>query len=114
MIMESKTRGGTLPRFDRSGNRRSKLKLDWYYWPDTSSQRKYTHDSAADSSTFSRPDIEDNSLIAWGLAQSQATDGAKTTIDVLCGEGVDLRKRPLAIETTYMTYRGTRLETQRQ
>ncbi|KAF2828409.1 hypothetical protein CC86DRAFT_465246 [Ophiobolus disseminans] len=93
MAMDSKTFGVTLTRersrLDRIDSRRRKI--DWQYWPDTNDQQKYLDASAAETYIRSRPDIEDESLIAWGLAQAKATDGAQTTIDVLYGEGVDLQ-----------------------
>lgn len=79
------------PRLDRIDSRRRKI--DWQYWPDTSTQAKYTDDSAAHASVLSRPDIEDEALISWGLAQSQIAKDVETTVDVLYGEGIDLRKR---------------------
>jgi hypothetical protein len=83
-------------------NDRRRRKIDWLYWPDTSTQVDYTGDSLTDIGTTHRPDIEDEAIISWGLAQSQnMTPGA--TIEVLCGEGTALCKCPLAIEKTCST-----------
>jgi hypothetical protein len=79
-------------RFDRIDRRR---KVDWQRWPDTSTQPQFVGDSLACASISRRPEIEDELLIAWGLAQAHAATGAETTIDVLHGEGTDLRKCPV-------------------
>jgi hypothetical protein len=96
--MESRTNGAL--RFDRTHSRRPKLKPEWHQWPDTSTQHKYINENNAGLGIFSRPDIGDESMIAWGLAQSHATDGSNTTMDVLYGEGLDLRKHAVAIKVS--------------
>ncbi|KAF1837364.1 hypothetical protein BDW02DRAFT_491758 [Decorospora gaudefroyi] len=71
------------PRKDRIVRGR---RIDWHYWPDTNSQQHFA-EQALDLDETSRPDVEDDSLIPWGLAQASETKGGGTSIDVLCGEG---------------------------
>jgi alpha-mannosidase len=81
------------PRLDRIDSRRRKI--DWLYWPDTSAQNKHRHDCNTTEhaeSISSRPDIEDEELITWGLAQNPTSGDAEATVDILYGEGTDLRK----------------------
>jgi hypothetical protein len=82
-------------------NDRRRRKIDWLYWPDTSTQVDYTDDSLMNIGITNRPDIEDEAIISWGLAQSQnMKPGA--TIEVLCGEGTALCKYPLAIRNVML------------
>jgi hypothetical protein len=86
-------------RLDRIDSRRRKI--DWQYWPDTSAQYKYRHDSDITVHTeniSNRPDIEDEELITWGLVQSPTSRDAAATIDILYGEGTDLRKYQAAMK----------------
>lgn len=70
-------------------DRRYRSSIDWQYWPDVSGQRQYA-DTILDPATMSRPDIEDDALIAWGLAQSEASKNQNVKIDLLLGEGINL------------------------
>jgi hypothetical protein len=76
------------PREDRIDRRR---RMDWQYWPDTTSQQHFA-EQALYLNDSSRPDVEDDALIAWGLAQGNDTKGFNTSIDVLYGEGLHLSK----------------------
>jgi hypothetical protein len=60
--------------------------IDWQCWPDTRSQQQYA-ELAFDTDDKSRPDVEEDALIAWGLAQGNGTKGLDVNIDVLCGDG---------------------------
>lgn len=87
----------------------SRRKIDWLYWPDTSTQVDYTDDSLAHVGVTSRPDIEDEAIISWGLAQSlKMKSGA--TVDVLYGEGTALRKCPSVTRRVCWAERNARLE----
>ncbi|KAF1947773.1 hypothetical protein EJ02DRAFT_390991 [Clathrospora elynae] len=73
-------------------DRRGRPNIDWQYWPDTTSQQHFAK-RVHDLDTRSRPDIEDDALIAWGLAQGDDTQGFDTLIDVLYGAGPHLNWR---------------------
>jgi hypothetical protein len=76
--------------FDRMDVRRNKI--DWKYWPDTSNQENYEDDSLLPGEGLHRPDIEDEGLICWGLAESQRQlKEAGAVVDVLCVDGADPR-----------------------
>jgi hypothetical protein len=69
-----------------------RAKIDWKYWPDTSNQEDYADDCIDPGTTLTRPDVEDEGLICWGLAESQRQlKEAGAIVDVLHGEGSDLR-----------------------
>jgi hypothetical protein len=80
-------------RTDRIGSQTRKI--SWQYWPTAPVEQSNTgecQDPPAD--TLARPDIEDETDITWGLAQSEAhvVRGPRARVDVLYGEGTDLRK----------------------
>jgi hypothetical protein len=75
-------------RKDRIDRRRQ---VNWQYWPDTRSQQQFA-ELALGSDDHSRPDVEEDALIAWGLAQGNGTKGLDTSIDVLYGEGSRLSR----------------------
>ena len=83
-----------LGRSDRIDRRRD---VKWQQWPEMRGQ----HHGLDDESLRCRhPDLEDGSLVAWGLQQSQNATGEGIEIDVLYGDGVDLSrndKRHIAI-----------------
>lgn len=63
--------------------------VDWTHWPDPKCQ----YDEMDEQSLLcSHPDLEDGSLIAWGLKLSEQATGDKVEIDVLYGTGTDLSK----------------------
>lgn len=69
-------------------------KIDWRDWPDTSNQEDYADDILAPGQVLRRPDVEDEGLICWGLAESRRqlmSAGAGANVDVLYGEGANLR-----------------------
>ena len=80
-------------RADRIGSQTRKI--SWQYWPtapvEQSGIGEYQEPLV---DTLARPDIEDETDITWGLAQSEAhvARGTKARVDVLYGEGTDLRK----------------------
>lgn len=75
-------------RFDRI-DRRRRARIDWQYWPAIGDQGQYV-DKAYDLDDPNRPDIEDDAVIAWGLAQCDGKKAAEVKIDVLSGNGIDL------------------------
>ncbi|KAF2028024.1 hypothetical protein EK21DRAFT_114228 [Setomelanomma holmii] len=99
-------------RIDRIDNRRRKI--DWQYWPNTDTQQDYKDESRSHAAHSSRPDIEDEAIIPWGLAQSQAPRNESTTIDVLFGEGTALHWKhsvtDRALEIAMNPQDGTRKE----
>jgi hypothetical protein len=79
----------SIPRTDRI-----RRKLDWRYWPTRSIPHDYT---LAHTDTIlgdsKHPELEDQSLLAWGLAQSDLEQNHTATVDILSGRGVDLGKK---------------------
>ncbi|KAI8936960.1 hypothetical protein NX059_006188 [Plenodomus lindquistii] len=71
-------------------DRRRRAAIDWQYWPDTSNQQQYST-TTLDSEIASRPDIEDEALIAWGIIQSKESTDQNVSIDMLIGEGTNFR-----------------------
>ena len=83
-----------LGRSDRIDRRRD---VKWQQWPEMRNQQYELDD---ESLRCRHPDLEDGSLVAWGLQQSQNATGEGIEIDVLYGDGVDLSrndKRHIAI-----------------
>jgi len=77
------------PRTDRIPR-----KLDWRHWPTGSIPRDYTlahADTALEDPK--NPELEDRSILAWGLAQSELGQNHSATVDVLSGREVDLSKK---------------------
>jgi hypothetical protein len=73
----------TTKRSDRIGHRPVK----WQEWP----KKARCHDTLDPVSlSCSHPDLEDGSLIAWGLQQSKKSKGAEVQVDLLYGSGNDL------------------------
>ncbi|KAH6872932.1 hypothetical protein BKA58DRAFT_456590 [Alternaria rosae] len=66
--------------------------VNWLHWPETTSQPHFTNEKL-DLSERSRPDIEDDALISWGLKQARESQGGNTAINVLYGEGPRLQWR---------------------
>jgi hypothetical protein len=88
---------GLHQRLDRIDSRHRKI--NWQYWPENSAPHKDVADShnpldddPAENIEHisSRPDIEDEALIAWGLTQTRTTEDAEATLDVLHGEETNL------------------------
>jgi hypothetical protein len=75
-------------RKDRIDRRRQ---IDWQYWPDTHTQPHFAAQTV-EADDKSRPDVEEDALITWGLAQRNGTKGLDTRIDVLYGEGAHLSR----------------------
>ncbi|KAF9697213.1 hypothetical protein EKO04_004933 [Ascochyta lentis] len=73
-----------LRRSDRIDRRRD---VKWQQWPETTFQQNQLD---AEWSDCSLPDLEDGSLIAWGVQQSQNATGEGVAVDVLYGNGTDL------------------------
>lgn len=71
-------------------DRRCRPVIDWQYWPDPTSQKQNCAGETQNSDIISRPDIEDDALITWGLAQSEVAKGLDVKVDVLYGEGTGL------------------------
>jgi hypothetical protein len=83
----------TRRRTDRIGGQ--KPKTSWQYWPTTSIDQigdTKLVDLLPDA--LSNPDLENEADIAWGIAQSElhVAKGPSARIDLLFGEGADLRK----------------------
>lgn len=79
----------SIPRTDRIPH-----KLDWRQWPTGSIPHDYipAHaDTVIESSKH--PELEDQSLLAWGLAQSELGQNHSATVDVLSGRGLDLGRK---------------------
>ncbi|CAO2647801.1 Nn.00g087230.m01.CDS01 [Neocucurbitaria sp. VM-36] len=72
-------------------DRRRRPQIDWQYWPDTTTQQDDATHNIPGLDITNRPDIEDDTIIAWGLTQSETTTGLKVDIDVLHGEGTNLK-----------------------
>lgn len=87
----------TQSRFDRI-DRRRRARIDWQYWPDIIAQLQYTKKSY-DLDIASRPDVEDEALVAWGLAHSEGKQALDVKIDVLFGKGEKLSKFQRLLET---------------
>lgn len=64
-------------------------RVKWQQWPEFTCPLDDLDDH---SLSCSHPDLEDGSLIAWGLSQSALSTGDKVDIDVLYGSGTDLGK----------------------
>jgi hypothetical protein len=75
-------------RKDRIDRRRQ---IDWQYWPDMRSQQQFA-EQTIEPDDKSRPDVEEDALIAWGLAQGNGTKGLDIGIDMLYGEGPHLSR----------------------
>jgi hypothetical protein len=73
----------------------------WQQWPKVMHQHNTVD---IDSLNCSHPDLEDGSLIAWGLQQSQDSKGEGVDVDVLYGTGTDLSK----VDST-LTYQCTEI-----
>lgn len=74
-------------------------KLDWRHWPTTSIPHDYAlvqPEPLLEPPT--RPELEDQALIAWGLAQSELGKEAGATVDVLYGSGAGLSKFRNAVD----------------
>ncbi|KAJ4377402.1 hypothetical protein N0V83_000227 [Neocucurbitaria cava] len=71
-------------------DRRRRPKIDWQYWPDTTGQHDDATPNIPGLEITTRPDIEDDAIIAWGLAASEKTRDPNVSIDVLHGDGTDL------------------------
>jgi hypothetical protein len=70
-------------------------KFSWQYWPTTDvDQPGFTNYRDRLADVLDRPDLEDDTKLVWGLAQSEAhlKRGPRANVDVLYGEGTDLRK----------------------
>lgn len=76
-----------LRRSDRIDRRRD---VKWQQWPEMGCQQ-YNLDE--DSLKCRHPDLEDGSLLAWGLQQSQSATGKGIEIDILYGNGIDLSRK---------------------
>lgn len=74
-----------LRRSDRIDRRRG---VKWQQWPKMTYQQDMVD---VELLNCSYPDLEDGSLIAWGLQQSQDANGDGVEVDVLFGSGTDLR-----------------------
>jgi hypothetical protein len=81
-------------RKDRIDRRRQ---IDWQYWPDTHCQPQFA-EQTIEPDDKSRPDVEEDALIAWGLAQGNGTKGLDVGIDVLYGEGSHLGRCDFDVE----------------
>lgn len=75
-------------RIDRIDRRRRKI-IDWTKWPDVTKQQQYA-DGAYDLEVTCRPEVEDDGLIAWGLAVTDGSGEPRAKIDVLHGAAADL------------------------
>lgn len=71
------------PRADRIDS--SRRKIDWKIWPEMDSFHAEASTKIISNSQIDRPDIEDEEMIAWGLAQSEVISGAPATVDILYG-----------------------------
>lgn len=83
----------TRRRADRIGAK--KRKISWQYWPTTSvDQIGETKLVDFHPNVQRHPDLEDEADICWGLAQSElhVARGPRAKVDVLYGDGNDLRK----------------------
>ena len=75
-------------------------KINWLYWPDTVPPSDNADDSLIREGIVSRPDIEDQNLIEWGLGQSQLVESG-STVDVMCMEGATPREFSTALKTSF-------------
>ncbi|KAJ8107400.1 hypothetical protein OPT61_g8894 [Boeremia exigua] len=76
-----------VPLLQRSNRNDRHRNIQWQLWPRTARQ---PDDFDAESLECDHPDLEDGSLIAWGLRQSKDASGEGVQIDVLYGSGTDL------------------------
>ena len=79
----------SVPRTDRI-----RRNLDWRHWPTRSIPHDYmlTHaDTVLEDPKH--PELEDQSLLAWGLAQNELGKNHSATVDILIGRDVDLGKK---------------------
>lgn len=79
------------PQVDRIDPRRRK-EIDWQYWPSTRDLHLDSTNKTLELDLLDRPDIEDDTLIEWGLARSENATGRDVNIDVLHGNGVNLSR----------------------
>ncbi len=79
----------SVPLMHRSDRIDRRREVQWQLWPKVACQHD---DLDAESLSCSHPDLEDGSLIAWGLRQSKDASGKGVQVDVLYGSGTDLRK----------------------
>lgn len=71
-------------------DRRRRPMVHWHYWP-TASQQPYAPSTPDQLDKPSRPEVEDEALIAWGLAQSkEESKNSRVTVHLLYGEGANL------------------------
>jgi hypothetical protein len=75
-------------RIDRQRNVR------WQDWPDITCQQGLIDELDPESNHSDHPDLEDSAVIAWGLKHSESSKGERVEVDVLYGEGTNLRKVP--------------------
>jgi hypothetical protein len=68
-------------------------KLEWRHWPTRSIPHDYglAHTKSILEEP-KEPELEDQSLVAWGLAQSELGQNHSATVDVLSARGVDPSK----------------------
>ncbi|KAF3002104.1 hypothetical protein E8E13_009803 [Curvularia kusanoi] len=63
--------------------------VQWQDWPERADLAQYGFDKH--SLNIGDLDLEDGSLITWGLQQLQGKDSDKVRIDVLCGNATELK-----------------------
>jgi hypothetical protein len=73
----------SVPRTDRI-----RRKLDWRHWPTNTTHDYGLIEPLREDSHH--PELEDQSLLAWGLAQSNLSKDHSATVDVLYGFGDQL------------------------
>ncbi|KAL6702414.1 hypothetical protein ACN47E_002056 [Coniothyrium glycines] len=61
----------------------------WNKWPNTAQQEHFACQDYPLNET-SRPEVAEDALVAWGIAQSETTKNPVVKIDMLHGEGADL------------------------
>jgi hypothetical protein len=86
-------------------------KIDWLYWPDTVPPSDDADDNLIRDGVASRPDIEDTTLIDWGLEQSELVESG-STVDLLCMEGATPCEYSATVIPGYHTYEPVRLGAQ--
>lgn len=89
MAAKSSTLEAPIPLLRRSDRIDRRRDVKWQQWPEMRRERYDLHD---DLLQCDHPDLEDGSLIAWGLQQCEDATGEGVEIDVLYGDGVDLSK----------------------
>lgn len=64
----------------------------WHHWPTDSFPAKYSDLRSSRLEYSTNPELEDQSILEWGVNQSYSTKEPRAKVDVVFGRGTDLSK----------------------